>query len=120
MTFKKGESGNPYGRAPKYQLGLDWNRKYSMAKAQARFRNEEWAFDAASWYNVWEISGVKEHQGRQPHQYCMVRKDIIEAWGPTNCIIIQRRMHLKKRAYLAFRGYKDSPWTDKPGGLKDE
>ena len=55
MTFKKGESGNPYGRAPKYQLGLDWNRKYSMAKAQARFRNEEWAFDAASWYNVWDI-----------------------------------------------------------------
>jgi hypothetical protein len=112
MPFQK---GNTYGQgAPKkYALDLLWNKRYSMAKAQAKFRKEEWAFTDVTWYGMWEKSGVKEHFGRQSHQYCMVRKDPIEAWGPHNCVIIPRRMHLKKRAYVEFHNYPDIPWEDR-------
>lgn len=75
---------------------------YSRAKAQAVYRNEEWAFEFASWIQVWTDSGVFEHRGKQPHQYCMVRPDPIEAWSPANCIIIPRRMLMKKNIYEAI------------------
>ena len=112
MPFEK---GNTYatGAPVKWALGKEWNKKYSMAKAQAKYRKEEWAFTDITWFELWTKSGVIEHQGRQPHQYCMVRKDPIEAWSPKNCLIIPRRMHLKKRAYVEFHGYADAPWDDK-------
>ncbi len=85
MPFKKGVSGNPQGKKPKYTLGAIWNKKYSMAKAQAKYRKEEWAFDPSSWLKVWELSGVMEHMGVHTHSYNMVRLDIIEAWGFECC-----------------------------------
>lgn len=81
-------------------------KKYSRAKAQAKFRKDEWAFTVDTWYKMWLESGVIEHRGKEPHQYCMVRLDPIEAWGPHNCIIVPRRMHLKKVIH-------DSLWSDK-------
>ncbi len=121
MPFKKGVSGNPRGKKPKYDLGLIWNKKYSMAKAQAIYRKEEWAFDSKSWFDCWEKSGVMDHQGRQPHHYNMVRLDTIEAWSPNNCIIVTRRMHLRKRAYESFHSniVPKTDWKRKHGVLKD-
>jgi len=121
MPFKKGESGNPQGRHPKYDLGLTWNKKYSMAKAQAKYRKEEWAFESLSWFNVWELSGVMEYQGRHSESYNMVRLDTIEAWSPKNCIIVTRSMHLKKRAYESFHSniVPKTNWKRKHGVLKD-
>lgn len=104
---------NKIGRKKEYTIPRPWNKKYSYAKSQAKHRNQEWAFTDETWYEVWEQSGVKEHMGRQPHQYCMVRKDDIEAWGPHNCIIVPRRMHLKKTAYVYVHNYPDAPWEDK-------
>jgi len=92
-------------------------RKYSLAKAQAKFRQEEWAFTADTWYQQWIESGVMQHRGKQPHQYCMVRLDTIEAWGPHNCIIVPRRMHLKKCMYeTKTKNYTD--WQPKHGVSK--
>ena len=119
MPFEK---GNTYGQGrPKiYHIPKDWAKKYSMAKAQSKYRKEEWAFDQDTWYQMWMESGVSEHSGRLPHQYCMVRKDIIEAWSPTNCVIIKRRMHFKKKAYVHFQGYPDAPWEDRHNVKKPE
>lgn len=89
-------------------------QKYARAKAQAKFRREEWAFTADTWYNMWLDSGVIEHRGRKPHQYCMVRLDTIEAWGPHNCIIVPRRTHMKKAAYEMLSGDK-TDWQRRHG-----
>lgn len=92
MPFAK-QYENPTG------IPQEWVRAYSLARAQAKFQRQEWAFELESWYEMWDSSGVKEHRGNKPHQYVMVRKDEIEAWGPHNCIIMSRRLHLKKHAY---------------------
>ena len=121
MPFKKGEVSNPGGKKPKYALGSLWNKRYSMAKAQAKYRKEEWAFDSLSWMKVWELSGVMEHIDVYTHSYNMVRLDPIEAWGPTNCIIVSRRMHLSKRAYESFHKnmVPKTDWKRKHGVLKN-
>ena len=91
---------------PKYKnLPRPWNLRYSRAKAQAAYFKQEWAFTADNWYKVWEDCGVKEHMGRNTHQYCMVRIDNIEAWAPYNVIIIPRRMHFKKLFYEYVANY---------------
>ena len=109
------EKGNKYGMGrPKiYHIPKEWAKRYSKAKAQAKFRREEWAFDQDTWYDMWMQSGVSEHLGSEPQNYCMTRKDPIEAWSPTNCIIIPRRQHFKKSAYVQFHGYQDAPWEDR-------
>ena len=102
----------PRQYAPKVAL---WRRKYSNTRALARYRKEEWAFTFETWDDMWETSGVKEHRGNKPHQYCMVRLDPIEAWGPHNCIIVGRRMHLKKQAYETMHNFPKMPWEEKHG-----
>lgn len=92
MPFEK-TYANPQG------IPQAWVKKYSVARAQAKFQRQEWAFELETWYNMWEQSGVKEHRGRKPHQYVMVRKDPIEAWGPHNCIIVSQRMNQRKHCY---------------------
>ena len=113
MPFEKGNTYGKNGRPKIYEIPSEYAKRYSKAQAQAKFRREEWAFDQHTWLKMWQDSGVLEHAGRQPHQYCMVRKDPIEAWSPTNCIIIPRRQHFKKRAYVEFQGYPDAPWEDR-------
>ena len=106
---------NPNGKPKTYKIPNPYNYKYSRQKAQAKFRKEEWAFTYETWYDLWVKSGKIEHMGSKPHQYCMVRLDEIEAWGPHNCIIITRRQHLKKQAYVQFCGYPNLPWEEKHG-----
>jgi|TARA_R110000796_G_scaffold99516_2_gene207646 hypothetical protein len=92
-----------------------WRRKHSISRAQAKLRKEEWAFTFETWFSMWDVSGVKDHRGNKPHQYCMVRLDNIEAWGPHNCIIVGRRMHLKKQAYETMHNFPVMPWETKHG-----
>jgi hypothetical protein len=113
MPFEKGNRYGKNGRPKVYEIPSEWAKRYSKAQAQAKFRKEEWAFDQHTWLKMWLDSGVSEHLGRQPHNYCMSRKDPIEAWGPHNCVIIPRRMHLKKKAFVNFHGYPDAPWEDR-------
>ena len=72
---------------------------YSRAKAQAKFRGDVWALTITDFWDIWEHSGAWEHRGRKPHQYCMVRKEDLAPWCKENCIIVTRRMHLKKQCY---------------------
>lgn len=115
MVFKKGEISNPRGGPKKYDIPSDWSKKYSMAKAQAKYRREEWAFDEHSWYKLWLDSGVTEHMGKHVQCYCMTRKDKIEAWGPHNCIIIPRRKHFRKMAYVGFHNFPNADWRPQDG-----
>lgn len=95
-------------------IPLDARRTYSRAKASAVFRREEWAFTCDTWYEMWQTSGFWEHRGREPHHYCMVRLDPIEAWGPHNCIIVTRRQFMKKNGYENFvPGFPRARWQPK-------
>ena len=100
----------------KYPLDTPYDErvKYSRAKAQAKYRREEWAFTFETWYNMWLESGVIEHRGSRPHHYCMVRLDTIEAWGPHNCIIVSRRTHMKKAHHRMTTG-QDTDWQRRHG-----
>jgi len=116
MPFKKGQpTANPRGREKIYNLPHPWNRKYSRAQSQAKYRKEEWAFTAESWYAMWVNSGKMEYIGKHSHCYCMVRKDEVEAWGPHNCIIVTRRMHLKKVMYENCHNLPKTNWKDEHG-----
>lgn len=113
MPFEKGNKFGYAGRPKVYEIPSEWSLRYSRAKAQAKYRKEEWAFTDVNWYEMWMNSGVAEHLGRKPEQFCMVRKDTVEAWGPHNCVIVPRRQHMKKRAYVKFWNYPDAPWEDR-------
>jgi len=113
MPFEKGNTYGKNGRPKVYEIPSEWAKRYSKARAQAKFRKEEWAFDQHTWLKMWMDSGVAEHRGSLIQGYCMVRKDPIEAWGPHNCIIVPRRQHLKRGAYIHFHGYPDAPWEDR-------
>lgn len=88
-------------------------KQYSRAKAQAKYRREEWAFTAESWYAKWQESGRIEHRGSKPHHFCMVRLDSIEAWSPKNTIIVSRRLHMRKGAYEQFGYAIKTDWQPK-------
>jgi len=113
MPFTK-QYENPTG------IKRKWVLAYSKARAQAKFQKQEWAFELETWYDLWESSGVMEHRGRKPHQYVMVRKDEIEAWGPHNCIIVSRRTQLKKHCYERLHKMSEiTEWDDRFAIRKD-
>lgn len=90
-------------------LQMPWNLRYSRMKAQAKYRKQEFALSPEEYMQLWEDSGVKEHCGKEPHQYCMVRLDNLEAWSVKNCIIVSRRMYFRKGAY---ENWDYAPRTD--------
>lgn len=93
----------------KYYLPEPFALRYARSKAQAKYFRQEWAFTPETWYKVWEDSGVKDHMGKQTHEYCMVRVDNTEAHGEHNCMIIPRRMYFRKQFYEYLANY---PKTD--------
>lgn len=117
MVFYPGVVSNPNGR-PKWKYeGLErpWNRRYSRMKAQAKYRGDEWALSPQEYMQLWEESGVKEHCGAKPHQYCMVRKDPTEAWSYSNTMVVSRRLMLRKVCYETWHGVPPTDWQDKHG-----
>lgn len=101
----------------KYNIPSEFSKRYSRMSAQARFRNEEWAFTVDEWYKIWCDSGVKEHMGRALHQYCMTRVDATEAWGSHNCLIVTRRMHFAKKFYESVMNYPRSDYDVNKHGV---
>ena len=78
----------------RYDLPKPWNSLYARAICQARYRREEWAFTPDTWIRMWQNSGVIDHRGSKVYGYVMARVDRTEAWGPHNCIIVERRKQL--------------------------
>lgn len=105
------------GFPKKYSLPHPWNQRYARAKAQAKFRREEWAFTEHTWYRHWQNSGVMQHRHREIQGYCMVRLDPIEAWGPHNCIIVPRRRQLLR---TLWEGPRKRAIARKPWGEEDD
>jgi hypothetical protein len=66
--------------------------KYNQQKAQAMYRNEEWAISYEDWILAWmDGSGSKwENRGRGKTQYSMFRIDPAKPWSADNVIIATR------------------------------
>lgn len=104
MPLRKYDKKYPY----------DITKIYSRAKALAKYNRQEWAFTIDTWWDMWQDGDLWQHRGREPHQYCMVRLDPIEAWGPHNCIIVARRQFMKKSGYENFiPGFPRAHWQRK-------
>lgn len=91
----------------KHSMYMPWMR----AKAQARFRNEDWSMSFEEFYELWKIEWP--NRGRKPDDICMTRDDPDGAWDVDNTILITRSEHLKRqgghRASLGMKYYKKGP-----------
>jgi len=74
----------------KYFIPPPHDRQYARAKAQAKYRKEDWAFTPESWLKVWVDSGLINQKGHKGPAYVMIKLDKLEAWGPHNCKIVSR------------------------------
>jgi hypothetical protein len=61
---------------------------YNKAKAQARFRKEEWELSLEDYFDAW--AGSWHLRGRASHNMVMTRRDPERAWSPANVEIIPR------------------------------
>ncbi len=101
----------------RYNLPRPWNQAYARAICQARYRREEWAFTPETWMRMWQNSGVIEHRGRQVFGYCMSRVDRTEAWGPHNCVIVERRKQINS---ILMKNPADKNKRGAPIDFKDD
>lgn len=73
----------------------DMYHPWQMAKAQAKFRGEEWELTFEEYYELW-----KDHwnnRGRKAEDMCMSRHDREGPWDIKNTLIMSRLDHLRKQ-----------------------
>jgi hypothetical protein len=81
----------------KHQMYVPWMK----ARAQARFRQEEWTLTFDEYFDLW--NGKWHERGRDRDSLCMTRHAWSEAWSKDNAVIIERHEHLRAQG-LARRG----------------
>lgn len=86
-TWVIGEDAGHY----KHSMYLPWLR----AKAQARFRDEDWQLTFEEFYELWKDHWPK--RGRAVDALCMSRMDFDAEWSVANCRIVDRADHLKRQ-----------------------
>lgn len=82
---------------------------WQVAKAQAKYRGEEWNLTFEEYADMWRPQW--HLRGRGSDQYCMTRYDEEKPWDKTNAYIIlrleQQRLHVKRNVAAGrVRGYK--------------
>jgi hypothetical protein len=98
--YKPGEKGRPIC-PDKWIVGPDPVRRekyYAWLKhrAQASFRKEDYAITWPEWELIWPDT-VWEQRGRHSDSVCLVMVDPEAGWHVTNCEVISRQTHLKKK-----------------------
>jgi hypothetical protein len=71
----------------------DMYHPWQMAKAQAKYRHEEWDLDFEDYYLLWRDHW--DNRGRLAENMCMTRRDPEIAWCRDNICIILRREHAR-------------------------
>lgn len=77
----------------KHQMYVPW----MMAKAQAKFRGEEWDLSFDEYFELW--NGNWDQRGRAADDLCMTRKDWERGWHLSNCYIAVRTEHLVRQGH---------------------
>lgn len=71
----------------------DMYHPWQMARAQAKYRHEEWDLDFEDYYLLWRDHW--DNRGRLAENMCMTRRDPEIAWCRDNICIILRREHAR-------------------------
>lgn len=74
----------------------DMYHPWQMARAQAKFRGEEWDLSFEEYYNLWR--DYWHNRGRKAEHSCMTRKDIEGPWDKNNTHVINRYQHWLNQA----------------------
>jgi len=74
-----------------HRLYVDCQR----ARAQAKFRNEEWTITEEEYIGLWRQGDQYLYKGRTPSDLCLVRVDPEGSWSLDNVQIITRLDHFK-------------------------
>jgi hypothetical protein len=73
-------------------------RAYSVARCQARFRNEQFDLTWDQWLQLWLGNGNYLNKGRGSRNYSLVRLDKYAAWQFDNVEICLRSIDLSRTA----------------------
>lgn len=98
MTIKGQKRGNYPPRPHTWLSGPDEYRHemyvpWLKARAQAKFRKEEWELSFEDWFELWKNDW--DNRGRSPENVCMTRIDFDKGWTADNVILMSRSEHLK-------------------------
>lgn len=66
------------------------------ARAQAKFRGEDWLISEQDYILLWRINGNYKRKGRTTGSLCLVRIDIEKAWSLDNVQVVERVRHFRK------------------------
>jgi hypothetical protein len=69
---------------------------WQLAKAQAKFRGEEFTLTFDQYYNIW--LPLWDQRGRKSGDMCMTRRDESRGWTKTNTVILTRKEHFETRS----------------------
>lgn len=69
------------------------HRGWSRAKAQAKYRGEDWQLTADDWKAIWTPE-LHARRGRGTDDLCLFRIDSEKSWHKDNVILITRRAQL--------------------------
>lgn len=83
---------------------------WQMAKAQAKFRDEEFTLTFEEYAELWRPHW--HQRGRKINEYCMTRHDITKGWTRENAWVVERSIHQDRHiknniAAGRVRGYKN-------------
>lgn len=108
---KLNKSGNPVKARPHtWKYGTDefkhsMHQPFLQARAQAKFRNEEWNLTFDEFYDLWEDRWI--HRGKNSVDYCMTRDEPTGAWEKKNVLVMTRYEQLiRSRNMQISRGKK--------------
>lgn len=88
----------------------DMYHPWQMAKAQAKFRGEEFTLTFDEYAELWQPHWHK--RGRRIHEFCMTRHDESLGWTKENAWVVIREVHMKRHnannlAAGRVRGYRN-------------
>lgn len=69
-------------------------RAFIQQKNQAQFRGEDWQLSFEDWIKIWGTDF--DRRGRLADSLCLTRWDLDDAWSVNNCILMERRDHMRR------------------------
>lgn len=115
MTKAHGNSGKL--RPHTWVTGTDpqLHQQYTQflrQRSQAHFRSEIWNLNFSQWVNIW--GDLWQFRGRHREDYCLTREDDSQPWQVSNCQVISRKEHFRRRNGSRLgTTYRKRPRNDK-------
>ncbi len=90
MGRRPGTSGKHYWKSGPDEIDHKLYMECQRARAQARFRGEEWVITEREYIQLWRTDDLYLRKGRSIDCYCLTRKDPELAWSLDNVQFVTR------------------------------